>query len=175
MKSIVSYVWKKRFTGGISLSVKITALDIHWIVGQTSDLAAQRLLLAALFQQRVVSGPFYFGINRMEQLTGLARDSLVKSIHTLRDQLGILKVVENYSHQPGLGNSKTNKYCFTKIPESKGFDAVLTEVTAETWTKDLWFQLLQLVYTQSQIKKMHPFAYHRILAVTIEDGLAIAN
>ncbi|MGV3467366.1 MAG: hypothetical protein ACO1OT_19015 [Heyndrickxia sp.] len=163
--NIVSYVWRKRFSGGISPLVIITASDVHWISSQTNDLAAQRLLLAAIFQQRVVNGDFYLGFERMKQLTSLAKDSLVKSIHILRDELGILAVVENYSYQPGLGKSKTNKYRLTKTPKRNGYDPVLLEVTAETWSKDLWFQLLQMVFTPTQIKRMHPFSHHRILSV----------
>jgi len=113
-----------------------------------------------------VGGHFYFGFARMQQLTGLAKDSLVNAIEKLREERGILKIVEKYSHQTGLGKSKTNKYVLTEAPEHQGMDSVLKMVTSETWTPDLWFQLLQMVFTPAQVKKQHPFAYHRILAIS---------
>lgn len=166
VKRIAKYVWENRFSGGIELSVDFTASDVHWICSQTGDLAAQRLLLAALYQQRTVGGHFYFGFARMQQLTGLAKDSLAHALEELRENRGILKIVQKYSHQTGLGKSKTTKYALAEVPEHQGIDSVLKTVTSETWTRDLWFQLLQMVFTPAQIKQLHPFAYHRILAIS---------
>lgn len=162
---ITEYVWKHRFTGGISLSVDFTAADVHWVVQQTNSLAAQQLLLAALYQYRLTGGSFYFGFHRMQDLTGLNNNPLSQAIKVLRDELGLLRIVENYSHGSGLHRSKTRKYTLSQIPENDDISPVLVTVTPETWRSDLWFQLLHMLYTPEQIRQMHPFAYHRILQV----------
>ncbi|WP_029420790.1 hypothetical protein [Alicyclobacillus macrosporangiidus] len=165
LERIATYVWKYRFSGGLNMSVDFTASDVHWIRSQTANLATQRLLLAALYQQRITGGHFFFGTGRMEQLTKLSHGYLAASVKELRDA-GILEVVGNHSHQKGLGKSKSRKYALTKLPEQYVVEAVLVTVTEKTWTPDLWFQLLQMVFTPQQIRNMYPFAHHRILAVT---------
>ncbi|WP_018130209.1 TOTE conflict system archaeo-eukaryotic primase domain-containing protein [Effusibacillus pohliae] len=162
---IAKYVWEHRFTGGIQASVDFTAGDVHWIRSKTPNLAAQRLLLAALYQYRMVGGYFYFGFARMQQLTGMAKDSLVDAIRELRDERGVLKIVENYSHQTGLRKSKTNQYTLTEVPGTQDIDTVLATITSGTWTVDLWYRLLLKLFTRQQLKKAYPFSYHRILAV----------
>ncbi|MCL6444519.1 MAG: hypothetical protein K6T83_13885 [Alicyclobacillus sp.] len=162
-RRIAKYVWEHRFTGGLRIAVDFRAGDVHWIRSQTPNLATQRLLLAALYQYRIVSGPFYFGFARMQQLTGLAKDSLCEAIRELRERRGILKMIENYSHRTGLGKSKTTKYTLTQVPDSKGMDSVLVTVTSDTWSQNLWYDLLVRVCTKEQLRKDYPFAYHRIL------------
>ncbi|WP_066369513.1 hypothetical protein [Neobacillus fumarioli] len=169
VERIATYVWEHRFSGGLNMSVDFTATDVHWIRSQTDNLATQRLLLAALYQQRITGGHFFFGTGRMEQLTKLSHDYLAAAVKELRD-MEVIKVVGNHSHQKGLGRSKTRKYALTKLPDQYSFQAVLMTVTEKTWTPVLWFQLLQIIFTPQQIRKMYPFAHHRILAVTPTDS-----
>ncbi|HHY68163.1 MAG TPA: hypothetical protein GX517_13380 [Alicyclobacillus sp.] len=166
LKDICRYVWKKRPVAGIETGVSFTAGDVHWIRAQTPNLATQKLLFAALYQYRLAgSGNFYFGFTRMQRLTGLANHPLSGAIKELRNELGILTIVQNYSHQPGLRRGKTAKYTLSKIPPAMAVPSPLVVVTPKTWQPDLWFQILQLLFTQAELKKWYPFAYHRILQV----------
>jgi hypothetical protein len=174
MYKIAEYVWKHPFTGGLNMSVDFTTTDVHWIRSQTKELAAQRLLLAALYQYRVVGGPFYFGFHRMLELTGMARKSLTGAVKELRDQRRILVVVSKYSHPASrLAKSKTMKYTLAELPETSIMDRVLVTVTPDTWHQDLWFWMLLRVFTAGELKKMYPFAYHRILQLADDNSIVV--
>jgi len=165
VEQVAWYVWNHPFTPGLREEILVRADIVHWIRKQTPALSTQQLLFAAWYQSELVNGSFYLGYERMKELTGLAKDSLDRTVKELRDKQRILSMVKNYSHSLNVLKSKVRQYRLKGKPKQTSMGPPLYVITAVTWDSSLWFQLLRTLFSEVELKRDYPFASHRIMKV----------
>ncbi len=88
---------------------------------------------------------------------------MAAAITELRDKIGIMTVAKNYSHQTGYFKAQTTNYRLSEVPDKDVISTTLVSVDEDSWSADLWFHLLKVVFTVDELRKLYPFAWHRIV------------